>query len=281
MWAFLNPNVPENCVIDSSAIQIFYEKHRLASGTARKPVFVGKYDWSLFWNIKERNFNWAHGHLNALPRNKIKAVTIQRKTKLENENHAEKFNPLRDVAFQGGMKACSMIARSCFENPFFGGFCLCTNSSTVCGLERQSSYHCGGGFWMKSLTAKQHSDCARSLLVLSFVMQGFPLCLPLCASSLLQTHTSSRAVTTSIFLCYFSYTDTNFQMCQLESIPEFISFNIGTKEKVFFFSFSSLFFFPVRRHLQWCQCESWRRCIFIHRVLYWRNKHNIQSREEL
>lgn len=102
MWAFLNPNVPENCVTDSSAIQIFYEKHRLASGTARKPVFVEKYDWSLFWNIKERNFNWAHGHLNALPRNKIKAVTIQRKTKLENENHAEKFNPLRDVTFQRG-----------------------------------------------------------------------------------------------------------------------------------------------------------------------------------
>lgn len=160
MWAFLNPNVSENCVIASSAIQIFYEKHCLASGTARKTVFVEKYDWSLFWNIKERNFNWAHGHLNALPRNKIKAVTIQQKTKLENENHAEKFNPLRDVAFQGEMKAFSMIARSCFENPFFWGFCLCTNSGIVCGLDRQSSYYCGGRFWMKSLTATQHSDCA-------------------------------------------------------------------------------------------------------------------------
>lgn len=40
MWAFLNPNVPENCAIDSSAIQILYEKHCLASGTAKKAVFV-------------------------------------------------------------------------------------------------------------------------------------------------------------------------------------------------------------------------------------------------
>lgn len=42
MWVFLNSNVPENCAIDSSAIQIFYEKHCLASGTAMKAVFMEK-----------------------------------------------------------------------------------------------------------------------------------------------------------------------------------------------------------------------------------------------